>query len=55
MADYTRKGATIINTDTGESETHFIKGIEGKIPSINEAKKASRKLQASGNSMKVVR
>lgn len=44
--DYTRNKNVITCLDTKEVTTH---------KSINLAKKASRKLQAAGNTMKVVR
>ena len=41
---YTRKGATITNVETGQATTYTQKGKD-QVPSINEAKRQSRKLQ----------
>lgn len=55
--DYTRKGHTITEVETGKATTYFVPNLaEGiKIPSINAAKRESRKLQASGNTVRIVK
>ena len=55
MTDYTRKGHTITEVESGKSETHFIPNIQEKIPSINAAKRASRDLQKAGHTVRVVK
>ena len=53
--DYTRNKSTITEVETGKATTYFVPGIEKKVPSINAAKRESRKLQAAGNTVRVVR
>lgn len=55
MTDYTRKGSTITEVSTGKTVTYFVPGIEKKVPSINAAKRESRKLQANGSTVRVER
>jgi hypothetical protein len=53
--DYTRKGHTITEVESGKAETHFTPSIKEKIPSINAAKRASRDLQKAGHTVRVIK
>jgi len=53
--DYQRKGSIIAELESGNATTYFVPGIEKKVPSVNAAKRESRKLQAAGNTVRVVR
>ena len=53
--NYTRKGSTITEVESGNATTYFVPGIEKKVPSVNAAKRESRKLQAAGNTVRVER
>lgn len=53
MAEYIRNGSKITEVETGKTVTYFIPEIQTQVPSINAAKRMSRKLQTAGNTVRV--